>query len=334
MQRLVVFMGGSRDALAAMQHSLPSCIRPLAEEGVLVPKSGRSGNKTTGFSHQPLAGRSGAGWAAMQAEIRATDAETLLLVIPGLLRIGRSTGRRLEVVRQLSSLAEQVWLVSVVGEQLTMINDFYLSRVATWRTARRLETSFSRLLDNESFVHETLLRPWYEQSPVRYSAVPLPLFTGGHPVATVLSAAGVSLGEALPHGHTPVIAKLGSVGVEANRLLSTHLRAHIPGFTPDDEGVAAASLSGLSRAEKLGWCADRFWGWTPRAAEKTLARFDASNHRFAKAVWGTDWTLPYPLERPCTQMDVLDLDFSVLDQVHRYVMGMADKVARERRAAS
>lgn len=334
MQRVVVFMGGSRDAVAAVQHSLPGGIRQLAREGVLVPKSGRSGNKTTGFSHQPLAGRSGAGWAAMQAEIRATDAQTLLLVIPALLRIGRSTVRRLEVVRQLSSLAAEVWLVSVVEEQLSMINDFYLGRVATWRISRRLETSFSRLLEHEAFLHETVLRPWYEQSPVRYAAVPLPVFSGGHPVATVLSAAGVSLGAALPRGDVPVLPKLGSVGVEANRLLATHLRAHIPGFTPDDEGVAAASLSGLSRADKLGWCADRFWGWTPRAAEKTLARFDASNHRFANAVWGTDWTLPYPLERPCTQVDVLDLDFTVVDQVHRYVIGMADKVARERRAAS
>lgn len=327
-------MGGSRDVVAAVQHSLPGSIRALTEHGVLVPKSGRSGNQAAGFSHHPLVGRSGAGWGALHAEVRASDAETVLLVIPSLLRIGRSTARRVQVLRQLSSLAEAVRLVSVVGEQLSTINDFYLSRVATWRISRRLDASVSRLLDNEAFVHETLLRPWYEQDPARYVAVPTPVFAAHHPVGAVLSAAGVDLDGALPRVVIPDLPKLGSVGVEANRLLATYLRAEIPGFRADDEGVAAASLSGLSRAQKLGWCSDRFWGWTPVAAEKALDRFDASNQRFANAIWGTAWTVPYPVERPCTQAEFLDLDFPVVDQVQRYVMSMADKVSRERKAAT
>ncbi|MGI8701252.1 MAG: hypothetical protein ACR2JU_08610 [Nocardioidaceae bacterium] len=334
MRRVVVFMGGSRDVVAAMQHSLPSAVEALARAGVLVPRSGRSGNKTIGFSHQPLGNLAARGWTSAQAEVGASPAETVLLVIPAMLRIGGSTSRRLEMLGQLSTLGDEVVLVSVVGEQLTTINDFYLSRVAAWRMSRRLDVSAPRLLDNEAFVHEMLLRPWYEQSAARYVAVPLPVYTSGHPIATVLSAAGARVDAELPRAVVPDLPKLGSVGVEANRLVATYLRAEIPGFTYADEGVAAASVSGLSRAQKLGWCDDQFWGWTPRSVEQALARYDASNHRFASTVWGTDWTLPYPVDRPCTQADFLDLDFAVVDQVHRYVIGMAAKVARERKAAT
>lgn len=334
MRRVVVFMGGSPDVVSALHQSLPGTISSLGREGVLVPKAGRTGNKTTGLSHQPLATKSGGAWPAVQAEARASDAETVLLVIPGLLRLGATTARRLPILRKLATLGDQVVLVSVVGEQLTMINDFYLSRVATWRIARRLETSVQRLIDNEAFVHETLLRPWYEDRSVRYVALPLPFFTAGNPIVSVLAAASVTITGDLPRPAADDLPKLGSVGVEANRLLAMYLRAEIPGMRYDDEGVPAASLSGLSRAQKLGWCADRFWGWTPRAVEKALGRFDASNNRFAQAVWGTDWTLTYPVERPCTQVDFLDLDFPVVDQIHRYVMSMADKVARERKAPS
>lgn len=334
MQRVVVFMGGSSDAVAAMQHSLPGNVKVLARAGVLVPGSGRSGNKTTGFSHQPLGSRSGAAWAALRAELRSADDCTVLLFIPTMLRIGTIPDRRREILRRLSSLSARVTLVSVVDEQLSMINDYYLGRVATWRISRRLDGSVGRLVDNDAFVHETLLRPWYDQRGVSYAALPTAAFDGGHPVTTVLSAAGVDVDVELPRPVVPDLPKLGSTGVEANRLLATYLRAEIPGFKPDDDGVAAASLSGLARAQKLGWCDDSFWGWTPRAVEKALARFDASNQRFARAVWGTDWQLPYPLDRQCTQGNVLDLDFPVVDQVHRYVMSMADKVAHERKAAT
>lgn len=334
MRRVVVFMGGSPDVVATMQHSLLGTISTLAREGVLVPKAGRSGNKASGLTHQPLAARSAGAWAALQSEVRASDAETMLLVIPGMLRIGGSTVRRLAVLRQLTSLAEQVCLVSVVGEQLTLINDFYLARVASWRIARRLETSVPRLIDNDAFVYETLLRPWYEDGPGRYVALPLAFYTAGHPIATVLASAGVKLAVELPRAPAAEPPTLGPIGVEANRLLATYLRAEIPGMRYDDEGVPAASLSGLSRAQKLGWCADGFWGWTPRAVEKAVTRFDESNQRFARAVWGTAWTLPYPVDRPCTQVDFLDLDFPVVDQVHRYVMSMADKVVRGRKAPS
>ncbi len=115
--------------------------------------------------------------------------------------------------------------------------------------------------------------------------------------------------------------------------LPTYIRAEIPGFTADDDGVAAARRAGLARAEKLGWCADPFWGWTAAAAERAIGHFDAANHRFARTVWGTDWTLGYPIERRSTRVDFLDLDFQLVDQVQRYIVALADKVARDRRLA-
>ena len=334
MRRVVVFMGGSPLVVAAMQHNLPGAISALSDHGVLVPKAARVGNRTTGFSHQRLAGRSGGAWAAVEAEVLTSDADTVLLVIPGMLRLGSSTERRLAVLSHLGALADETCLVSVVTEPLTLMNDHYLSRVAAWRTARRLESSVVRLLDNDAFVPETLLRPWYDDGPGRYVAVPLPAYSAGHPVVTTLAAVGVPVTGDVPPPVAPDLPRLGPIGVEANRLLATYLRAEIPGLRYDDEGVPAASLSGLSRAQKLGWCAHSFWGWTPPAVERALGRFEASNDRFAQAVWGTDWPLPYPVDRPCTQADFLDLDFSVVDQVHRYVVSMADKVVRERKAPS
>ena len=97
--------------------------------------------------------------------------------------------------------------------------------------------------------------------------------------------------------------------------------------------VATASRAALVRAEKMGWCAEPFWGWNRRLAEMALARFEASNHRFAKAVWGGGWTIPYPMERPSNRIDFLDLDVQFIDQVQRYVSTTANRVKRERTAS-
>ena len=69
-------------------------------------------------------------------------------------------------------------MVSVVADQLTLINEYYLHHVATWRTSARLENMVSKLFHNEVFVHERLLRPWYEEPAVRYVAIPHNEYTG------------------------------------------------------------------------------------------------------------------------------------------------------------
>lgn len=328
MRRVVVFVGGSRDIAGALQRTLPACLDRLSRVGVVVPTSGRRTSASNGLSHQRLAAVGEPEWAALRNELTESAGHTALLVVPALLRTGGATARQRAVVARLTAIAEEVNVVSVVGDQLTLINDYYLHHVATWRTSGRLDNLASRLFHNEVFVHERLLRSWYEEASVRYAAVPLPDYSAGNPVRVVLQAVGVDLPDDVATSPPVRVPTLGSVGVEANRLLATYLRAKLPGFQPDSSAAAAVSRSGLTRAAKLGWCADEFWGWTTRTATKAVARFEASNDRFAHVVWGTDWPLPYPVDRPCTQVDFLDLDAEVIDQVQRYVVSMAARTAR------
>jgi hypothetical protein len=322
-------MGGPRDATAAVQRTLPGLVETLAEVGVVVPESGRVDSPGGGFSHQPLEAGPIAGWAALRSELDAAPGDSALLVIPGLVRIGSAATHRLAMLAELSALAGDVFLVSVVGDQLTLLNDLYLQQVASWRMSKRLAGAVSRLLTNVLLDHETSLRPWYADNRARYAAVPMSGFMAENPVAAVLHAAGVDVPAGLPPATAAAPLRLGPIGVEANRLLSTYLRAEVADFRPDDPGIAAASRVALTRADRLDWCGNTFWGFTRRAAEKVLARYEVSNHRFARAVWGTDWTLPYPLERACTQVDFLDLDVKVIDQVHRFVLAMAEKVSHD-----
>jgi hypothetical protein len=224
-----------------------------------------------------------------------------------------------------------VVVVSVVADQLTLINEHYLHLVATWRTSARLEKVAWKLSTHEMFVHEHLLLPWFREEAVRYLAVTLSDYASGNPLQNVLEAAGVAvpdLGES-----APPLPVLGPTGVEANRLLSTYVRAAARGFRPDLPQVTALSRTALARAESMGWCADPFWGWTADTAERAAERFEASNDRFAQEVWGTDWPLPAVVDRPNTQIDFLDLDYQDVDQIQHYVLMTANRVAAKLGAA-
>jgi hypothetical protein len=320
-------MGGPRAATVAVQRTLPGLVGALAEGGVVVPESGRVDSTDGGFSHQSLEAGPTGGWAALRSELDAAAGDSALLVIPGLVRIGSAATHRLAMLAELSALSDDVFLVSVIGDQLTLLNDLYLQQVASWRMSKRLAGAVPRLLTNVLLDHETSLRPWYAGTRARYIAIPMTGFMAENPVAAILEAAGVEVPAGPPPDTATAPLRLGPIGVEANRLLSTYLRAEVADFRPDDPRIAAASRVALTRADRLDWCGNTFWGFTRRAAEKVLARYEVSNHRFARAVWGTDWMLPYPLERACTQVNFLDLDVQVIDQVHRFVLAMAEEVS-------
>jgi hypothetical protein len=325
LRRALVFMGGSRAIASAFQRTVTGNLKALATAGVLVPKAGRRPNKPNAVSHHRLAAPADPSWQALQSEVRDATSDTMLLMVPGLLRAGGVTARHAAVVDQLSAIADEVVVASVVADQLTLINEHYLHLVATWRTSARLENLAWKLSSHDMFVHEQLLRPWYREPAVRYLAITLSDYHSGNPLQVVLEAAGMvvpELGESVP----PLPA-LGPTGVEANRLLTTYLRALAPDFKPDSPQVAAISRTALTRAEGMGWCTPPFWGWTAETAERAVARFAASNERFAHEVWDADWPLAAPVEQPNTQVDFLDLDFQVVDQIQHYVLTTATRVA-------
>lgn len=325
MRQAVVFIGGSRDSSLLLQRTIAENLRLLNRSNVVVPKAARRSSKVNGLSHQRLAGDNADDWSALADELSESDATTALLVIPNLLKLSKHPARAQQAVERLSSIADQVTVVSVIADQLTMINDYYLNHVATWRTSARLTKIAPKLLDNEAFVHERALRPWYSAKDLQYRALTAPEYADGNALEVVLRAAGITLPDALAYPDEPVV--LGPVGVEANRLLATSLRADIAGFGPDTHAVASASRAGLARAQRHGWCEGEFWGWTARVAGKAIARFAPSNERFAAAVWGTGWPLPYPDLRPNTQVDLLDLEPETIERILQYVAAMTTRVA-------
>ena len=326
MGRIVVFMGGSREAMAMVQRGLAGARDDLARAGVVVPSAGRRSHEANSVAHLALGGGSSKAWSDLDAELQAGGADTALLVMPGLLRLERADPRRTEIATRLAALGSDLCFVSVIGDQLTMINSFYLHQVLTWRVSSRLEPFARRQRTNLQLRYDTLLEPWYDEGPGRYAPLPLTDLDVQHPVAAILRAAGATLERGLDVSDVSRPTRLGPVGVEANRLLGAYIRAVFSSLETERQQLAATRTA-LLRAEKLGWCAEAFWGWTPAAAAEAVAHVDPSNQRFARAVWGTDWPLAYPLDREGNQQDFLDLDLKTVDQVHRYVMSIAEKVA-------
>lgn len=330
MRRAVVFIGGSRDIASTVQLGVAANLAGLAEAGVVVPTSGRRATPRAGLSHQPLTVPTAPVWETLTHELAGAEGDTVLLVVPSWLRSLDTPARHQAVIDRLTRLADEILVVSVVADQLTLINEYYLHQVAVWRVSGRLENLAPRFLNNALFRHEQWLRPWYEAAGVWYVAVPHPDFTNGHPLQVVLRAAGVEIPELPQPGASP--ASLGPVGVEANRLLATYLRGGVPDFTADARSVVSASRAAMVRAEKQGWCARPFWGWTSETAERAIARFDSSNDRFAQVVWGTEWPLGYPLDRPNRQLDLLDLDPELIEHVHQYVVTIGDRLVEQLKA--
>ena len=230
-----------------------------------------------GSPHQPLETGPTAGWAALRSELDASAGDSALLVIPGLTRIGGAATHRLAIRSELSALAGDVFLVSVVGDQLTLLNDLYLQQVANWRMSKRLAGAVPRLLTNVLLDHETSLRPWYADTRAGYAAVPMTTFMAENPVAAVLRAAGAEVPAGLPPvtATAPLPARDRSAW-RPTGCSSTYLRAEIADFRPDDPGIVAAEPSGARPSGEAGLVRGHVLGVDQTSQQsKALARFDA-----------------------------------------------------------
>ncbi len=223
--RIVVFMGGSREAMAMVQRGLAGARDDLARAGVVVPSAGRRSHEANSVAHLALGGGSSKAWSDLDAELQAGGADTALLVMPGLLRLERADPRRTEIATRLAALGSDLCFVSVISDQLTMINSFYLHQVLTWRVSSRLEPFARRQRTNLQLRYDTLLEPWYDEGPGRYAPLPLTDLDVQHPVAAILRAAGATLERGLDVSDVSRPTRLGPVGVEANRLLGAYIRA-------------------------------------------------------------------------------------------------------------
>lgn len=325
MPRVVVFLGGTRTSCADVQLAVAASRDQLAAMGVAVPATGSRTSRHHGLSHGGLQRPDAAVWLSLKQEIEQSNGDVALLIAPALLQTAPDDQPVLGDL--LRSLGSDVALVAVVDEQLTVVNDRYRQLVAGWQVSKRLAQLASSMLRHSSLDLDATLRPWYTQRSLSFAAIPASELRGGNPLVPVLSAVGIEVPQELTATPMRPPPRLGRIGVEANRLLTGYLRASDPGFKPGRMQTMAASRSALVRAQQLGWCRDDFWGWTTRPAGEAVARFDAGNHRFARAVWGTDWTIPYPLERACSQTDILDLGVHVIDAIYEFVNDTADRVS-------
>ncbi len=308
MRRAVVFIGGSRDIATALQRAVTGNVRALARAGVTVPKAGRRASNRNGLSHQRLAAPGSADWSSLEEELGESSGDTILLVIPGLLRMGGATARHRAVVEQLNAVADEVHVVSVVADQLTLINEYYLHHVATWRTSARLENLASKLFHNEIFVHERLLRPWYEETAVHYIAVPHNHYVAGNPLEVVLAAAGVVVGRA-SRARAPGVLTLGSVGRGGEPAALDIPPGRGPGLPPGRQAGGGRQPRGAGSRGEAGLVRRPFWGWTTRAAERGARALRRLEPPFRAGRSGAPTgRSPTRCERAGTQLDFLDLD--------------------------
>ena len=334
-ERILIHAGAPKTATTFIQRGLCSNRGLLADLGVYLPTTGRLELEPNAVCHHHLAWAllspqgyrdSPHSWAALADELAQVDAPVVILSSEAFSRVASKHDGAAEVTRAARALGGSVTIAYFVRNQLSLMNSLYGQRVKSFRMVESFDYHTENYRSRRLFDYEALLKPWYDDDSIDFVAVP---FTGDRdvdPLAELLSAGGIDLGGAvLQHEVDDVNTSLGPVGIEAARLLGSYLRGVYPDF--DSEENAAKKLYRLSssRAQSSGWCDESFWGWTPRTAEDTVAYFAAANDRFARDVWGADWTIPMPLDKETAAVRLLDLEPPIIEKIQRYVFTLASR---------
>lgn len=337
-RRLVVHVGAPKTASTAIQQGLYTNRQTLAELGVHLPETGRLELESRGIGHHHLAWeihrprqfspRQG-GWADLAAELAGVEAETVLLSSEAFLR-AMLPAHRDDFAQRLRALSDEVVLVVCVREQLSLINSMYGQGVKMLWGLPPFEQYVEDQLSGGTVDFDALFSPWHRTAGTTVRAVPFGGPGSPHPLVGLLSAAGIEptadLDLSLPHANP----SLGPVGVEACLLLTRHLRGRFPDFDPFSlPGRKVHRVAGRT-ARESGWCEEPHWGWTPDLAEDVARRLAPANHRFAQAVWGHDWPLAHPVDRPPQVAAFEDLAAPQVHRVSRFVLTMADQFAQLR----
>lgn len=342
-ERIVIHAGGPKTATTFIQRGLQSNRDLLGELGVYLPTTGRLELEPHAVCHHHLAWglinpqsyrTSAQGWSALAEELSGVDAPVVILSSEAFSRVASISGGASLVTNAARGLCDSVTIAYFVRNQLSLMNSLYGQRVKSFRMVESFDYHTDTFRGRPLFDYEALLKPWYSDDSLRFHAVP---FTGSRdvdPLEDLLRAAGLDLeGRVLVHEADDVNSSLGPVGIEAARLLGSYLRGMFEDF--DSEEVAAKKLYRVSssRARGNGWCDESFWGWTPQTAEETVEYFSAANTRFANDVWGTDWTIPMPVDEGTSARRLLDLDPQTIERIQRYVFMLAHRFSGMRAEA-
>lgn len=330
MSQLVVHIGAAKTATTYLQFGLFANASVLEEHGVYLPKAGRLpefGSRL--IAHHNLAWEytdrvrfrpQSGGWAALRRELAEIDAPTVLLSCEGFERMARRAVHRRALVDNLHELSDDVRIVYVVRDQLSQLNSLYGQAVKQLGTPRSFQERTSKWLEDGRFDLEQCFSALYSDDRFEFVAVPFPKLVDGDPLVNFLATSGVDItADDLSLEYKGSNSSLGPIGIEAATLLSHHLRVLDPGFSTASMASRELYRVASTRARNNGWCEEKYWGWDRADAEHVAATLAESNERFAQAVWGTDWPMPLPVDKPCTAVKLIDQSVDQVAHVERYV---------------
>lgn len=335
MTRLVVHIGAAKTATTYIQAGLFANTDLLAKRGVYLPMSGRLEYNPKSICHHHLAWQFTdaerfrpdiGGLDALAKELQSVEAETVLISSEAFenMASNHALGRVLRA--RLAAISDDVTVVYVVRDQLSQLNSLYGQKAKMLNTGMKsFEHHTRRSIKTGLFDLDQCFSPWYHNKQTEFVAIPFSELRTEDPLRAVLRAGRIELSdeEELVTGDDTVNASLGPVGVEAAKLLTRYLQGIDPEFTHKSDHARKLYRLASTMARRNGWCDTGFWGWTPEDAARVAEEFAESNQAFAQAVWGTDWPMPLPVDKPQATAELLELSAEDLADVHRYVIAMA-----------
>lgn len=327
--RLVVHIGAPKAASTYLQLSLGLNEDVLREHRIYLPTAGRRdarGNhpnlpwQLRGDSRYRAANGT---WDALAEEVAGVDADVVVLSSEGFAQVASDERLRGELARLLRTVADDVTLVYVVREPLARINSMYAQVVKSFANPTAFDEYAERLVETPLYNLEESFRYWYENDRVGFTAVRFDEFVKVGPLQSLLQIIGVDIDvERLTIPTEVSNPTPGPIAVEAIRLLNAHLRVMDAGFSRRSSATAKLSQVAQRRAAKLGWSAEKFWGWDVKQATWAAQQLAPSNERFAQAVWGTAWPLELPTTKKKTAVALIDRPVKVRKSVDDYVAAM------------
>lgn len=342
MTRIVVHIGPPKTASTYIQRGLFANADLLARHGVYLPNAGRLELETKSVCHHHLAWELtgdrkfrpavAGGWDSLTEELAGVDAETVLLTSEIFDLAITTAGAGDQLVQRLTALSDDVTIVYVAHDQLSLMNSSYEDKVKRFEEVGGFVPYVKRVLSSGEADLERNYLSWAESESAKFVAIPLPQLLEDKPLATFLRAARIDVPvDELVTMEEPANASLGPVGVEATRLLGRYLRAVNPKFDSSDMAARKLHRMAAAQARTAGWCDDPYWGWPKPLAAAAAEQLEASNQRFARAAWGTDWPLPMPVDEPQARVTLMSLTPVELDTIHQYVATMAQRYSRMRK---
>lgn len=342
--RLVVHIGAQRAASPGLHKSLYDNSDALLEHGVLVPLSGRHEMSSRAVRHQLLAWSfdpdgdhpyQATVWDELADEAAESPASTVLLSSELLAGVAGDPRTADAFRRRLLAIVDDVTIVFFARDQLALLNSLYCQRVRSLEVTCDFDTYIAGSPDATLYDLAASFESWYTAGDIRFVAMPWDPRSDGDALPALLALGGIEMapGTLLP-GEAVKDVDLGPVAIEANRLLGSYLRGRFPDFRPGEPAARRLRRKVGTSTESWEWDVEEFWGWSPQQAARAAARYAGPNEHFARHVWHDDWGLQPPVTRERRTAELVELDPTSVNRVHRYLVEMEGAFERLRRRES